>query len=249
MTALAAMALLFVVLLRGSSGGPVGPVAFALASQSPSPSDSPSPSPLPTGPSGLSLAVTPGVAVWGTQFTISGQLVCFGSPVAGALVTIATRIGGTQTFEPAGSAQTDSNGVYLITLTPDRSAEYQAMVPGGTGACNAGNSPIARGDVRPGVATNLQRPSLPAGQYAVLNGWVLPAHPGRKVYLQIFQSASKTWANAVVAALDSASRYRVAYRKTSPGVLIIRMVFPTQDLNHTWNVGRNLKITWTDIAR
>ncbi len=214
-------------------------------SQSPSPSASPSPSPTPTGPNFLSIAVTPSIAVWGTTFKAAGALICFGSPIAGATVVVQRRIGGTFTFQTIGQSVTGTSGGYAVLHRPDRSADYRAVIPTGTGPCGVSGSKVARGDVRPGVSTNVTRTPLPRGATAELRGTVAPAHAGRKVYLQVFQGSTRTWANASVAALDSSSRFRLTYRRTSAGALLFRVVYPTQDTDHAWNIGRNVRIDWT----
>ncbi|MGH2830934.1 MAG: hypothetical protein ACRDJM_10675, partial [Actinomycetota bacterium] len=155
------------------------------------------------------------------------------------------RIAGTFTFTTIGETTTDASGAYALTHRPDRSADYRALVVGGTGSCGLSTTPNARADVRPGVAANPAAARLPRGSTAEFRGQVLPAHAGQRVYLQVFQGASGTWANVVAAALDSSSRYRLSYRRSGPGFLLFRIVYPTQHADHAWNISRNLRVDWT----
>lgn len=188
-----------------------------------------------SGPTGaLTLNVSPGSGVWGTRYTIAGTLTCEGSAVAGATVTTL-----------AGQTTTNASGAWSMTHVPSANTTYRAAWAGG-GTCTGGAiSPQAGVIVRPGVSANASRTSLPRGQTVTISGRVLPAHPGKRVLLQVFNGGTGRWATVSSATLDANSSYRATYRKSGPGWLLLRVAYPTQDADHGWNTGRNLRIDWT----
>lgn len=189
-----------------------------------------------TGPTGsLSIRAVPSHGVWGTTFAVSGSLLCNSAGLSGQTITV-TRAGRSM------SVTTGSGGTWSVTDKPSANATYRASWPGGGdcsgGALSGGASVI----VRPGVIVNAVDPTLTRGQTATIYGRVLPSHQGKRVHLQMLSGGA--WRNVATATLDQTSGYRFTYRRTSPGYLLFRVAYPTQDADHGWNISRNLRVDW-----
>ena len=198
-----------------------------------------------TGPAGtLTASTTPASGVWGTTFTASGVLSCDGAPVAGAAVSV-TRTHPSGSPVSLGSVQTSAQGAWSRADVPAANATYRATWGGG-GECTSGAASGAPSViVRPGVIVNAWPVRLPRGAATTFTGRILPAHPGKRVLLQVLNGGTGVWHNVAWATLDGSSSYRVGYRRTGPGWLLFRVGYPTQDADHGWNVGRNIRIDWT----
>lgn len=197
-----------------------------------------------TGPAGaLSAAASPASGVWGTQFAVDGTLSCAGTAVPGATVAVTRMHAGWST--PAGTATTNANGAWTLGDVPAANTSYRASWAGG-GDCSGGAAATSGAVVvRPGVIVNVSPSRLARGTAATFTGRILPAHPGRRVLLQVLNGSTGAWHNVAWATLDGASSYRIGYRKTGPGWLLFRVAYPTQDADHGWNIGRNLRVDWT----
>lgn len=198
-----------------------------------------------TGPAGsITASVSPGDGVWGTAFTATGVLSCNGVAVPAATVSV-TRTDPGGVAVALGSSQTNAQGVWSRSDTPATNASYRARWAGG-GECTGGaTSPGAAVTVRPGVTVNAWPSRLARGGTATFSGRVLPAKPGKRVLLQVFNGGAGTWHNVAWATLDGSSSYRVGYRRTGPGWLMFRVGYPTQDAWHGWNLSRNVRVDWT----
>lgn len=212
---------------------------------SPEPEAAESGAPDPCREGTLTIAVTPGTGVYGTVFSIAGVLTCEGAPVADAIVTVTRLTADPYDFETSAARTTDADGRYRAWDRPSAGAEYVATWRGGA-ACGAGaRSELAHASVKPGVITNPATQTVAPGHAAIIEGRVLPAHPGGSVVLQILDGPAGRWIEAGSARLDADGRYRLAYVKADgSGWLVFRVGFPTQDGDHVWNVGRNVRADW-----
>lgn len=222
------------------------PSALPTPSQSsPTPESAETPAADPCREGALTITVDPPAGVYGTVFAISGVLTCDGSPVADAIVTVTRLTADPYDFETSAARTTDADGRYRAWDRPSAGVEYVATWRGGA-SCGAGaRSPLAHASVKPGVITNPATQRVPAGTAAIIEGRVVPAHPGGSVVLHLLHGSGKRWIEAGSAALDVEGRYRFEYVKgDGPGWLVFRVGFPTQDGDHVWNVGRNVRADW-----
>jgi len=198
-----------------------------------------------TGTCDASVALTAGPAsgVWGTTFLLSGSLSCNGNLLGAKDVTLKKLAAGAWTAVATTQTSDDGTG-YQFTQKPSHTTTYKVFFPGDSLCAAAASAPLTV-IVRPGVAFNAASGGSSArGGMAVFSGSVLPAHTGHRVILQVLQGGA--WRNATWSRLDSSSRYRLTYTRTSgSGPLLFRIAYPTQHGDHGWNVSRNIKVTWT----
>lgn len=194
----------------------------------------------------LTATVSPTVCTYGCRPTISGRLMGEGSGVGSADVVIKRRTVGSATFVLLGSQQTAADGTFTFqdTSQPSASADYEASYAGDA-THHPDTAPLMRVGIRPGVIYNANPSTLPAGQPSTFSGQIIPGHPGKRVLLQKYNGQQGVWGNHRWVSLDSASRFRVQYTNTATGGLIFRIAYPTQDLDHVWNVSRAIRVTWT----
>ena len=205
-----------------------------------------SPAPDPCREGSLTIAVNPSTGVYGTMFTIAGVLTCEETPVADAIVIVSRLTADPDDFEASAARSTDADGRWSVLDRPSAAAEYVATWRGGA-TCGAGaRSDLAHASVRPGIAVNPATQAVRNDGEAVFSGRIIPMHPGQTVGLQILQGSSGRWADAGWVRLDADSRFRIGYRKTDgPGWLAVRIVYPTQDGDHAWNVSRSVRADWS----
>ncbi|GAC1422051.1 MAG: hypothetical protein NVSMB57_15360 [Actinomycetota bacterium] len=156
-----------------------------------------------------------------------------------------------------GYVQTNDSGEFSYDDTPDRSTAYSvdytpegtvggpSPSPGGVGgsACTGATSREREVGVRPGLSfLPTSGSKVAVGKSVSFKGTIKPAHPGLWVYLQTL--SGKTWKKAASYRLDARSSFRFTYSKGQKGMVLFRVIYPTQDLDHLWNVSRNLSATW-----
>lgn len=195
----------------------------------------------------MTIGTSPAIGVYGTDFVISGEVRCQGVLVPNATVQIFRRFIGSGSFQTS-EAQTDVQGRYALRNTDLPASAFYSGTWGGNAACNSGadtGQQQVSALVRPGVTVNPRDTTLRHGDTAVLSGRVIPGHAGKKVWLQTYSGNPQMWRFHAEARLTSNSTYTLFYRRTTAGFLLFRIAFPTQDLDHAWNVSRNIRIDWS----
>lgn len=195
----------------------------------------------------MSIAVSPGDGVYGTDFVVSGDVTCHGVRVSNATVEIYRKFVGAGRIDIL-EAVTDVQGRYAIRDHNLRaSADYSGAWTGRS-PCESGaeTGPTrTRAVVRPGVTVNVTDSTLQAGRRATFSGSVLPGHSGRRVHLQMYRGSERRWVNVATARLTSRSTYSFFYTNEGDGYLIFRVAYPTQDLDHGWNLSRVVRVDWS----
>lgn len=188
----------------------------------------------------VTLQTVPAGGVVGTPVALSGSLGCNGNLLNDKSVTLKKLSGGTWVAIGSGTTGGDESK-FGFTQKPSVTTAYKVVFAGDS-LCEASESAVMQIVMRPGVATNAAA-SQSRGGTAVFTGVVVPSHAGHSVILQILQGGA--WRNAASARLDSGSRYRLQYTRTSgSGPLLFRLAYPTQHSDHGWNVGRSIRVTW-----
>lgn len=240
---------------------------------SPTPTDTGSPTPTDTGtptntgtptqtnsggtdPGGtfgeLTMFVRPGIGTYGTDFVISGEVICKGIKIANARVTIYRNFVGGRTIDMMETT-TDVQGQYAFRDTDLRAtSDYQGTWNGRSGsattACSSGSETgpeRRRASVRPGVILNVRDATLTRGQSVLFQGAIVPAHPGKKVFLQVYHGQQGKWEYASETRLNSRGGYSIRFTRNATGYLLFRIAYPTQDLDHAWNVSRTVRVDWS----
>jgi len=189
----------------------------------------------------ITVSSTPDSLVAGAGTYMTGFLTGNDDGVGGKTITIQRRIWGTNVFESFVTATTDSNGRFAYYFKPDRHAEYRAIF-NGDGPYLASTSAPEQVWVAVAVASRISSTSLQRGQWFQINGWVLPAHPGKQVWFQAYLGG--TWVTVAKQTLTSRNYYQFWYRSTSPRSLLFRVAFPTQDRDHAWNISQRYMVAW-----
>lgn len=199
----------------------------------------------------LTASVSPSTpSVWGTTFQIAGALSDSTGLLAGKAVQIQQRMPGAAVWSNLGAAgTTNANGAYSIPLDgqngrskPSRNTEIRAIFLGGGGLLGAQTGPRLI-QVRVGIPFSVSNAALVHGQTATFTGSVLPAHPGKKVNLQMLTNSG--WGTVQTVTLNSQSRYQATARLSSAGFRLFRAVFATQGTDHIWNISRNIGVRWS----
>jgi hypothetical protein len=171
-----------------------------VASASPRPSSSASVS--LTGQANLSISVSSGRIVAGKNDTFTGQLTDKSGDVSGASVNLLERAAGQQTWQPAGTATTGSNGTAVITASdltvnaafrlegPDRTMSRPVLVI-----------------VMPPVSAKV---SGSGGMAAAITASSPLADPGDTVLLQV--QAGKHWMTLQMTKLNGAEQAKFMVR-------------------------------------
>lgn len=193
----------------------------------------------------IAASVSPAVGVYGIDPVVSGTLTADGSPVANKTVTVKRRYVGASSFQLLGSTQTATDGTFSLgENNPIASADYQVSYAG-DGENLASDSALLRVGVRPGVIFNSSAQSLPRGSNVQLSGAVVPGHPGKKVWLQRLDGPSGEWKFVQQIVLDGNSKYQFLFKSNGNFCLLFRIAYPTQDVDHLWNVSRNQRVCWS----
>ncbi|HVL89801.1 MAG TPA: hypothetical protein VM841_06150 [Actinomycetota bacterium] len=193
----------------------------------------------------ITASITPDLGVYGIDPQMTGTLTGDGSPLANKTVSIRRRVVGQSGFIQLGSVQTAADGTFQFAETnPSASSDYQASYAG-DGENQPSSSPLLRVGIRPGVIFNSSASSLPRGVNVQLSGAVIPAHPGKKVWLQRLDGPSGTWVWVQEIILDGNGRYQFQFKSNGNFCLLFRIAYPTQDTDHLWNVSRNQRVCWS----
>jgi hypothetical protein len=150
----------------------VGVVALALvpaASAAPKPPKAPAPTGNPT------LLAAPNPVVAGRILTLSGNL--SGAKNSGKAVNLFADGFPYDTFVKVGSATTNANGDYQLTLKPTLNTRYQARQ-------GANQSALVTVLVRPAVSLKLSDYTPRRGQRVRFSGRVCPQHDGTTLAIQ-----------------------------------------------------------------
>lgn len=194
-------------------------------------------------PTSLTATVNPVIGVWGTAFTVSGRLTNGDAGVSSKQVTIQQRPFGASAWTTAAQTVTNGNGDYAVNAgKPGKHTQYRAIFSGSDGLLASLSSPVTA-QVRVGIPFGVADSTLSPGQSAVLSGKVLPGHSGKKVLLQ--QLTNSGWVTIQTVTLDGTSSFRASARLTVGGFRLYRAAYPTQDSDHTWNISRNIGVTWS----
>ncbi|MHB8510984.1 MAG: hypothetical protein ACYDCC_02290 [Actinomycetota bacterium] len=218
--------------------------ASPTASSSPTDTSTPSASPSPSTPPGeIDLSPSPTSAVFGATIDVAGVVTCAGSKVANAIVDVYRRILGQSNWTKI-ETESDVQGRFAIRDEElYGSADYGATWDGNT-VCSRTGAALKRVYISVGAIANVFKSSLPPGESANFYGKILPAHPGKKIALQLYRGDQHKWTWVAQSRLDKNSNYNLFYMDKQKGYLLFRVVYLTQDLDHQWNISRNIKVTW-----
>ncbi|GAC1420255.1 MAG: hypothetical protein NVSMB57_14340 [Actinomycetota bacterium] len=188
--------------------------------------------------------------VWGTTFSLAGTLTEAGAAAVGKAVQVQTRAPGTQVWRNLGSpVTTDGSGHYSVSLNnqaghvkPAQNTEVRVISLGGGGALGA-QSPTRLIQVRVGITLTSAESKRRPGQLAHFSGTISPAHARKKVYLQ--QLSNHGWVTIQTVSLDSHSQFNATASMRASGFRMFRVIFPTQDGDHVWNVSRSVGVRWS----
>jgi len=179
----------------------------------------------------LSLAASPATLVHGQSATLSGRLlISTGQPIAAERIEIEARPAGSGEFDRLGRVDTNPDGTFsLAGVKPQRNTEYRAVFEGDGSDIRESASPVVRVLVRARVSLNAAPASLKRGGTIIFSGVVAPGHAGKLVRLTI-RRGGRVVANRS-AKLNSASRYRLAYKPPVPGAYQVTATLPNQTNN------------------
>lgn len=227
----------------GSTTTTPSPSGSTTTTPSPSGSTTATPSPTGSGTANLTIGVTPTVGVYGTDFTVEGDLTCQGAPVSAAEIVITYQY----TLDPPQqfivATDTGTNGHYALTL-PDliSSSTFIASWEGNTQCPGMSVSGQVIARVRPGVIVNPTTQTAGRNQSARFVGRIVPAHPGTKVYLMILEGSSGVYRIVGETTQDAEGDYTLTYKMSGSHFLVFRTAWPTQHKDHVWNWGRNVRV-------
>lgn len=175
-------------------------------------------------------SISPATGVWGTTFSMNG------TTADNTQVRVQRKYFGSNQWQDVTTTTSDDDGKFQAVDQPLAHAWYRAFVTSDLSTSN-----WVKAQVRPGVHIGVGR----SGEQAIFSGRVLPGHSGTRVILQMFDGINKRWNNVRSTRLNSSSYYRISYKATDNGRRLFRVVWPTQDTNHLWNISSWVWVTWT----
>lgn len=188
----------------------------------------------------LSLAAEPKIGVIGTTFALLGTLSAGQDEIGGRTVVVQRQTGGGFAF--VGEGVTDELGRFVVHHNPSANTVYRAVFSGDDMLLSAVSLLTGVG-VRPGVILNATPQQTRAGGVVAFTGRVIPAHPGRPIYLQQY-SPTSGWRTITSMRLSSSSTYAFRVVKRSAGYLLFRTAIAS-DADHVWNISINRRVDWT----
>ncbi len=186
---------------------------------------------------GLTINATPNPIISGEGVLIYGQL--RGTDVAGQPIFLYHRLAGSPRFTLVGSTRTESHGFYEFTRAEGVVLTRRAWFvrgPGRTHSRTVHERVAALVSATSNVTdTNTTNP-------IVFSGHVTPNHPFQHVLLQVQNASGNRWHTVKIGRLDRASNYSISQHWRTPGLRVVRVVFPGDVRN---NVGQSDPITVT----
>ncbi|HZG95222.1 MAG TPA: peptidoglycan-binding protein [Mycobacteriales bacterium] len=160
---------------------------------------------------------------------------------SGERVELRRRYFGTTAWATIGARTTDSNGNVSFTFKPTRGAHY-GLVHLRTLHFGASASPRSPVSVAVAMSATVTSTFVGTGAPIAATGRVLPAHSGRRIYLQ--RKTSTGWSNVASSTLGTTGTYSISYAPPSSGGHYLRVYFPS-DVDHTGGVRALPKVTAT----
>jgi lysozyme len=175
----------------------------------------------PTIPTQLSAAVAPSLS-FGTQLPVKAKLTRADTraALANRPVLIFRRGSASGAWHRIRKLQTDAKGHVKTVLAPTRSAQLEAVFPGGKGVARA--SVFKNYVVHPTVTAALSATSVARRSPVTLSGTANPAAAGQTITLE--RRLNGKWRNRGTARLDHHGRYSFALRPKATGVAVFRTV-------------------------
>lgn len=192
----------------------------------------------------LTIARNSSTAVYSYPITLSGTLRnAGGGALTNRLVTLQYLPYGTSSWRKLASIRTNSSGNYAYAYREATSNYYRAIYGGEATFMNS-TSPTTFVPLRVLVTSAQSATSIRYGSYVTFTGGVRPAHPGKRVYLQVLVGPNR-WSTITYAYLDRYSNYRFVYRPTARGTRYYRIYYPKQDTDHWdyWSATRRVAVS------
>jgi hypothetical protein len=166
---------------------------------------------------------------YGTSALVTGTVTCRGAPApfANVMVTERTADGGSQTFVE----ETNETGRWQLGVTPTANAVYTAELvdPLLSRAVAEGQHELG---VHVLVSMQLADDRPLSGSPVIVDGDIMPAHPGAKVALE-YRRPELEWELGTEVAVDGASRYHAEFLLPGPRIWQVRArVVDTGDSDH-----------------
>lgn len=191
----------------------------------------------------LTIALSRSTVTYGSATAVTGTLTRTdsGGPVAAQAVQLLACPTSTSCTTVVGTGTTSDLGKVTIAYVPKQHRYLRLrFVAGGRflGVTTAGK----RVTVRAIVTSAISRTSVVLGKGATVTGKVIPAHSGKRVYLQRLTSAG--WRNVTYLAQTSTGSVAFTVRPTAKGTYRYRLYFPG-DTDHLAGTSatQTLKVT------
>jgi hypothetical protein len=177
---------------------------------------------------GLTISATPNPIIAGQGVLIYGQL--RGTDVAGQPILLYHRLAGSSQFTLIGATRTESHGFYEFTRAEGVVLTRRSWFVRGPGHTH---SRTVHERVAALVSATSNVADTDTNHPIVFSGHVTPNHPFQRVLLQVQNESGNRWHTVKVGRLDGASNYSISRRWRTPGLRVVRVVFPSDIRNDT----------------
>ncbi|MGH2740269.1 MAG: D-alanyl-D-alanine carboxypeptidase/D-alanyl-D-alanine-endopeptidase [Actinomycetota bacterium] len=165
--------------------------------------------------------------------------------VTGRTVTLEAMREAEVVWVQVASKQTDADGVYSFSVTPEHTRTYRVSIPEevrGGRTCSRAISPEARVAVAVRVDVRLPRARVAAGQCAPIDATVAPPKPSTRVQLE--ERGEQGWRRLDSEVLSDASEARIEWCSgwESIGNTRLRVRWPVQDGFNDAGVSRTVVV-------
>jgi hypothetical protein len=170
---------------------------------------------------GLTINATPNPIIAGEGVLIYGQL--RGADVAGQPILLYHRLAGSPRFTFVGATRTESHGLYEFTRAEGVVLTRRSWFVRGPGRTH---SRTVHERVAALVSASSNVTDTDTNHPIVFSGHVTPNHPFQHVLLQVQNGSGDRWHTVKTGRLDAASNYSISQRWRTPGLRVVRVVFP-----------------------
>jgi hypothetical protein len=186
---------------------------------------------------GLTINATPNPIIAGEGVLIYGQL--RGTDVAGQTIVLYHRLAGSPRFTFVGATTTESHGFYEFTRAEGVVLTRRSWFVRGPGHTH---SRTVHERVAALVSATANVTDTDTNHPIVFSGHVTPNHAFERVLLQVQNGSGDRWHTVKGGRIDAASNYSISQRWRTPGLRVVRVVFPGDFRN---NAGESDPITVT----
>jgi hypothetical protein len=177
---------------------------------------------------GLTINATPNPIIAGEGVLIYGQL--RGTDVADQPILLYHRLADSSRFTLVGATKTESHGFYEFTRAEGVVLTRRSWFARGPGHTH---SRTVHEQVAALVSATSNVTDTDTNHPIVFAGHVTPNHPFQHVLLQVQNESGNRWHTVKVGRLDGASNYSISQRWRTPGLRVVRVVFPRDIRNNT----------------